>query len=636
MRRLAVAAGILVGGALLVCLLVLPSALSVRRDLNDGRDALAAGRQALNDGQLSVAIGRFEAARASFARASSTASSGGLGLISKVPFAGRTVDTALALGEGGGLVADAGSIVLHAVSDDGGLGTLAAVEGRIPLERIPPLAAAVDRAAPMLERAQAIVNATPTSFVIGAVARARDEAKDEFADAGRSVDAARSILARLPSFLGADGPMTYFVGAEDPAELRGTGGLIGAYAILTIDDGRLSLSAFRPIQTLPVLPLSKVTPPSSQYATLYDADRRGSGFWKNVNLTPDFPSAAVALENSYEAATGRHLDGVITADPFALRSLVQATGPARVPELGRTLVPGDVVPFLSSEGFEAVPNPVERKQILGDVAEAVLTRALASADTDVVRHLSGAAADGHVKVYSDDPQMERGLALTGAGGAFGASTGDFFSVITNNAAADKLDYYVSRDVTYEVWLGPDGSSRVSASVQLANDAPDTPLPSRVLGEGPSLGLSPGETRSLVNVYCVRCALAPPPSGAPQSHLTGGDELGTTFFQRTLTIPPGSERSLSLNWAASNVWTGDGSGGEYDLAIDGQTTIQPSNLRVVIHLPDGMRPTSLDDGMRIEDDAVVWNGDPLGRVKLRVRFRAPFLLGVWRDLTARLG
>jgi len=327
---------------------------------------------------------------------------------------------------------------------------------------------------------------------------------------------------------------------------------------------------------------------------------------------------------------------VITADPFALRSLVQATGPAPVPELGRTLVPGEVVPFLSSEGFEAVPNQAERKQILGDVAEAVLTRALASADTEVVRHLTGAAADGHLKVYSNDPQMQRGLALTGAGGAFGTSSGDFLSVVTNNAAADKLDYYVSRDVTYEVWLGPDGSSRVNASVELANDAPDRNLPTRVLGEGPSLGLATGETRSLVNVYCVRCALMPATADAPQSHITGGDELGTTFFQRTLRIPSGSQRSFTLTWAASNVWTGDGSGGEYMLAIDGQTTIQPSHVQIVIHLPEGMHPTSLDDGMRTEGDTVVWSGDPVGRVKLRVRFHSPFLLGVWRDLTARLG
>ena len=83
------------------------------------------------------------------------------------------------------------------------------------------------------------------------MASARSDALAELAKLHRQLHAGSLILDRLPSFLGADGPRRYVFGASNPAELRGTGGLIGAYAILTIDHGRLSFSDFRPIQSLP-------------------------------------------------------------------------------------------------------------------------------------------------------------------------------------------------------------------------------------------------------------------------------------------------------------------------------------------------------------------------------------------------
>lgn len=53
-----------------------------------------------------------------------------------------------------------------------------------------------------------------------------------------SLTNARSALAEhLPGFLGAKESRRYLIGAQNPAELRGTGGLIGAIGELTVHDG---------------------------------------------------------------------------------------------------------------------------------------------------------------------------------------------------------------------------------------------------------------------------------------------------------------------------------------------------------------------------------------------------------------
>ena len=88
-------------------------------------------------------------------------------------------------------------------------------------------------------------------MVLGPVDSARSEAQAQLETLHRQLHAGSLILDGLPAFLGADGPRHYVFGASNPAELRGTGGLIGAYAILTMDRGRFSFSDFRPIQSLP-------------------------------------------------------------------------------------------------------------------------------------------------------------------------------------------------------------------------------------------------------------------------------------------------------------------------------------------------------------------------------------------------
>jgi hypothetical protein len=65
-----------------------------------------------------------------------------------------------------------------------------------------------------------------------------------------------------------------------------------------------------------------VRAPNADYPANYDLFRGGGRFWSAINVIPDFPSAAQAILNGYEEATGERLDGVILADPFALQALL--------------------------------------------------------------------------------------------------------------------------------------------------------------------------------------------------------------------------------------------------------------------------------------------------------------------------
>jgi hypothetical protein len=626
MRRALLAAVFFgVGVALLVAIAAI-GALAMRRHLDIGRDAMLEARAAFTRGDLTAAVDGFTAARHAFRDANDASNGVAFRVASAIPLLGRTFDGAVSLADGGNLTARAGERVASVFRASGGVEGLVGADGRIALDRLPALAAALQDVTPMLEEAARKVASIPTSLVPGAVRDARETAVDQLADAIRLARTGGALLARLPAFLGADHPVTYLVGAENPAELRGSG-----------DDGMMELSSFRQIQSLPV-PERPVVPPNADYARLYDAERAGGNvaYWVNVNLTPDFPSAAVAFERSFEAATGTSVDGVITADPFALEALVEATGPTDIPALGLTVGADDVVPLLSSQGFALITDPAARKHVLGEAAGAIVDRAIAEADADVVRHLLEAASHGHLKVFSDDPAMQAALARTGAGGALETGDGDFLAVVMNNAAGNKLDYYMHHEITYDVWLQPDGGTRSRVAVAIANETPDEPLPARVLGEGPSIGMEVGETLSLVNAYCVRCALISARDDGAEVDATGSSELGTTFFQRPVDLLRGSASDLVFEWASRDVWHGDGSSGRYTLTVQGQTTIVPTPVTVRIHLPEGVDVAEDSRGMRVVGDVVIWRGTAVGRTQLDVAFETPSLLGVWRDVTSTFG
>ena len=96
---------------------------------------------------------------------------------------------------------------------------------------------------------------------------------------------AASGLQLLPTMLGADGPRTWLVLLEQDAEARGTGGLVGAYAVVHADQGRLTLAHAAQRGTLGSAPIPTTGVPDE----LRDLWGQDLSEWAGLNLSPHFP-----------------------------------------------------------------------------------------------------------------------------------------------------------------------------------------------------------------------------------------------------------------------------------------------------------------------------------------------------------
>jgi hypothetical protein len=613
--------------------------LRAETPLRHGRDALERGRSALLRGDAAAAGDAFAAASTAFMQAERT-THGSLERAAGVfPLIGRNVEVADRLAVAGLDLARAGAVFADALgSIPGGISALAPTSGGVPLDSVAAVTPSISQAAALANAASAELVGSSSSLLLPPVARARTTAVDSIGSAAKTLLSASALLKVLPEFAGANGARRYFFGAQDPAELRGTGGLIGAYAVATFDEGRLTFSPFRPTTTLPDVPADAVPAPSPDFRRNYD-QYGGAGDWSNINLTPDFPTAARAIQTLYELDTHEHLDGVIAADPVLLQQLLKVTGPTEVPEVGSRIDADNVINYTENLAFSVFETSKERKTTLGGVAANVISRFVAMQGRGLarIRAVVEPATAGHLLVYSSDPVVEGTLEHVGASGALRA-TGNVLSVVVNSASGSKVDYWAHRTVSYGVQLNAAGGATAATGVTITNDAPKSGHPVYSIGPfpRPSLHLQAGDQRSLVTVYCgPRCTPYAPARNGSSVEVRTGSELGYRWVGDFPTIPSGHTSTFRVSEALDDAWAGTGAGGTYTATVLGQATTRPTHLTLRITAPPGMSITWTSVPMHVEGSTATWQGDEPYRMTFEVAFAPPLPLRVWRSLIDRL-
>ncbi len=613
-------------------------ALGVRSHLERARSDLTVAQDALLGGNVAKARTAFDLASREFRAAGSQHGGFLLRAEQHLPLVDRTPRVLIGLTVIGVEVSDAGAgVAAQLAALPGGLAALGPKDGRLPIEALQRLGPVVHQAAQIIAAAKAKADALPASWVPGPVSAASDAVRSKLDHAAPLALAADALLRELPAFAGQDGVRRYFIAPQNVSESRGTGGLIGNFSILTIDHGRMSFSPTSDISALPDASSPAGLDPSAEFSRIYDTFG-GAGFWLNINMTPDAPTASAAVEALYQRDTGSRLDGVILVDLDALSNMLTATGPIPVPRLHTTLTAGNVVGFVAKAAYLNLPG---NAFTLGPrlVAEAVLHRFFTAAPPlKALRALVGAAANGHIMVDPADPRQQAAFRLAGVTGDYRApATGDFFGAVTSNAAGNKVDYDVDRSIRDEVYLQSNGAAREDTELELVNHVPAGSAGSYVLGPYPGSKLGPGVDQLWTAFYCTTyCHLdqalqdgEPLPMGRYQEH-------GLSLYANFVRIDPQQTRTLALTLDSPNVWQGDRTGGEYHLHVPGQATGHRVAATVVVHAPDGMRVAWTSVPMRVSGDTATWHGLLGVGQDFAVRFHRPFvprvLERVWQFLS----
>lgn len=135
---------------------------------------------------------------------------------------------------------------------------------------------------------------------------------------------ATDLSNALPGLLGANGARTYLLVAFGESELRSTGGFPGSTGVLTVDNGRLSVSEMGAPQ-LPFAPEGSDYLPTTEEEKTIFGTRVGRYFY-DAGYIPHFPRAAEIMKAVWDANDRQPIDGIIAVDPVFLQSVLSLTG----------------------------------------------------------------------------------------------------------------------------------------------------------------------------------------------------------------------------------------------------------------------------------------------------------------------
>lgn len=291
----------------------------------------------------------------------------------------------------------------------------------------------------------------------------------------------RPVLEQLPELAGGKGERKkYLILFQNDNELRPTGGFLTAYAVVFVENGKVTPEKSDDIYELDQKFTQRIPIPESlgKYLTT-------ERYWhlRDMNISPDFQESMDQFFEYYQGVRGEpaDIDGIIAVDTTVLTDLLSALGPVQVGGSTFSAEPeprcdgcAQVVHALS----EIITRPTpyireDRKGILGPLMQATLQKAY-SAPKELWPQLFEAMwknIEGrHIQMYFvDETAQAAAEAINGAGRLIAPETGeDFLAIVNANLGGAKSNLFIEYDVLQTILPPENGALEKTVEITYRN------------------------------------------------------------------------------------------------------------------------------------------------------------------------
>lgn len=522
-------------------------ALDAKTGLEQARQSAQQAKDALVDGQTQEAV-QWATATTEHARSASRAThSVPWQMMAAIPWIGspfksgqQISDVVLALATD---VLQPSARVGTAIAPDRLVG-----DGRIDVQLLRSAQPQLAEIAANAGRLEAQTRAITDPGYVPQIRDARSKIQEQTADITKVLRNTALAAQLVPSMMGADGPRTYFMGFQTNAEARGTGGLLGGFGILRLDNGAAKVDTLAANTELSGS--SALVDLGPEYAQQYGFTNPFTDF-RNSNLSAHFPYAAQIWKAMWAHDSGMSVDGVIALDPVALSYVLGAVGPVTMPD-GEVITEGNVIELTESTAYQRFPDDaVARKKYLQDIAGEVVKKMTGRVPSPrlLLDALGRAVGERRIAVWSAAPREQALLEETPLAHIIPEDSAPYAGVVINNLGGNKLDYYLKRQIEYTA-DGCDGQTRNSTvSIRLSSTAPGDSLPDYVAGAAgllPNLPIDIPRATMLTSVRLITTTdakLVSVTANGQRIPAIRRTERGHPSFEVQVIIPPGQSGDL---------------------------------------------------------------------------------------------
>ncbi|WP_432561082.1 DUF4012 domain-containing protein [Kineococcus sp. SYSU DK003] len=412
-----------------------------------------------------------------------------------------------------------------------------------------------------IAQARESLHAGESPAVLSLISDRLDPVTAQLDEIAGPLDTAAQVLPQLPSLLGADGARTYLVAFTNPAEIRPVQGIVGAYAYLSVDQGKISLTTTGTDGDL-YDARADVSAVGPEFAALYGED---ASLVQNLTVGGSADEAGVLASSLVTDAGLPAPDVVVFVDPVGLGQLL---GPDHAAlELGPfgQVATADVARVLMYDAYVTYgANQAARKAFLAATSaaafQAVLSDGLSTATLDGAQE---AVDSGHLAVWSSRPAEQAALETAGVAGVLGEPVDGTVHVGLTNTEPSKLDYWVQPAFDLSAPCAAGGTARGSLTLTLTNTVPED-IPDYVANATARTALGERTAQQTVSLWVAPWVGLEGASVNGQPVATAVDsEGGWRLVRLTVDVPPGAPAVVQ--------WTFSGSAESLPRTVTGPTT-----------------------------------------------------------------
>lgn len=276
---------------------------------------------------------------------------------------------------------------------------------------------------------------------------------------GDRLVAASEIIPLMEKIIFTEEKKVYFILFQNNMELRPTGGFIGSYGLVTIQNGKILDFKIEDVYTADGQLRGHVEPPLPIKKYL----SQPHFFLRDSNFDPDFAASAARAAWFLEKEMGTEVDGVIGINLFFIEKLLRVTGGLRLPDFNNEEITADNF-FQKAHTFTQgnfFPGSTQKKDFLRSLATALLTKLGSGKEIiwfEILPKIKESLEEKNIILTSSDESLQKIIEEKGFGGRMTdiacvsddkSCYPDYLSVIEANLGVNKVNYFINKSVTVE-------------------------------------------------------------------------------------------------------------------------------------------------------------------------------------------
>ncbi|MFC1727190.1 NAD-dependent epimerase/dehydratase family protein [Patescibacteria group bacterium] len=288
---------------------------------------------------------------------------------------------------------------------------------------------------------------------------------------------ASRLLEISPKLFGLEGRQTYLVLLQNNMELRPTGGFIGSFALVTIENGKLINFEIQDVYNADGQLKGHVEPPQAIKKHLGEA----SWYLRDSNWHPGFPNSALSAEWFLGKELGQSVDGVIAVNLYLAQNILQQIGGVNLVDYQETINDENLfekASYYSESDF--FPGSKQKKDFLSALAQSMFDKVKSSRPEvwlDIVQAVHSSFKEKDLMIYLKDPSEMKIITDLGFDGRlkniacrFSSENCylDYLMIVEANVGVNKANHFVERKLSHQVRFDSEGKVEKMLQINYLN------------------------------------------------------------------------------------------------------------------------------------------------------------------------